>query len=323
MSHLCPKEDMNHAGQPHHMPVYPFFHHDDDDDDDDFHDNKTRILISILSTFRTTSLLPLTRISHQFYSLILRILHHRLLETAQLKDHTLILECFHPSTKLSTPYLFCSYIGTNALSTSPSAPDISEDHETLGSLAELKTLYSYFLPLKPTTDRSILRPHPAGGSFSLPNGLVDSPDSDFVCQNIHLESHELFSQLQTITSLVKVGPKRGLFLSSVNIGDSILRIWREWLGVRAVADKGEGGAGEVLWADNNQIVGLRLRVMERDREGETPVLVREGEDLPVSYTLQFEELVIKTTQLLLLVEQSIDQEVKHSGKAVVIGSWDR
>jgi hypothetical protein len=34
------------------------------------------------------------------------------------------------------------------------------------------------------------------------------------------------------------------------------------------------------------------------------------------------ELVIKTTQLLLMVEHSIEQEVKHSGKAIVFGSWD-
>lgn len=93
------------------------------------------------------------------------------------------------------------------------------------------------------------------------------------------------------------------------------------------------------WADNSETVGLRLRVVEREEDA--PVLVRKDEDPAVSYTLQYEgmisfsldtaitsiltivELVIKTTQLLLLVEQSLDQEVQHSGKAVVIGSWDR
>jgi hypothetical protein len=34
------------------------------------------------------------------------------------------------------------------------------------------------------------------------------------------------------------------------------------------------------------------------------------------------ELVVKTTQLLLVVEQSLIEEVKHSGKAIVFGSWD-
>tara|TARA_R110002060_G_scaffold43424_5_gene54853 strand:- start:3053 stop:3739 length:687 start_codon:yes stop_codon:yes gene_type:complete len=222
------------------------------------------------------------------------------------------------------------------------------DDNTIGKLGKLKSLYSHFLPLKPDSDRRVIRSHPAGGSFSIPNGLVDD-HNQFVCQNIHLESHELFSQLQTITSLVKVGPKRGLFLSSVNIGDSILRIWREWLAERAGAGfSGENGessaeaarqrAERLRWVDNSETVGLRLRVVEREED--TPVLVRKDEDPAVSYTLQYEgmflsfldfglviltivELVIKTTQLLLLVEQSIDQEVQHSGKAVVIGSWDR
>ncbi|KAG4437931.1 hypothetical protein IFR05_006601 [Cadophora sp. M221] len=287
------------------------------------------ILMSMLSTFRTLELLPLTLTSHRFHSLIVRILHHRLLETAQLKDHKLILECFHPSTKLSTPYLFCDFIGTHPLNSS--SGETYEDDSVMGKLAKLNTLYSHFQPLKPDSDRRIVRSHPAGGSFSMPNGLVDQHDR-FVCQNIHLESHELFSQLQTITSLVKVGPKRGLFLSSVNIGDSIMRIWRDWLADRArpVVCSGDGErSGEtnkergdrLRWADNNETVGLRLRVVEREEA--TPVLVRKDEDPPVSYTLQYEELVIKTTQLLLLVEQSIDQEVNHSGKAVVIGSWDR
>ncbi|PVH73475.1 hypothetical protein DL98DRAFT_519892 [Cadophora sp. DSE1049] len=289
------------------------------------------ILISMLSTFRTLELLPITLVSHRFHSLIVRILHHRLLETAQLKDHKLILECFHPSTKLSTPYLFCDFIGTHPLDSSSVEQEIQKDDDAIGKLGKLKSLYSHFLPLKPDSDRRIVRSHPAGGSFSIPNGLVDQHDQ-FVCQNIHLESHELFSQLQTITSLVKVGPKRGLFLSSVNIGDSILRIWREWLAERArdglPGTNGESSTetarqrGERLrWADNSETVGLRLRVVEREED--TPVLVRKDEDPAVSYTLQYEELVIKTTQLLLLVEQSIDQEVNHSGKAVVIGSWDR
>ncbi|KAL2061502.1 hypothetical protein VTL71DRAFT_6879 [Oculimacula yallundae] len=282
------------------------------------------ILISILTTFRTIDLLPITLTSQRIHALIIRILHHRLLETAKLQDHKLILECFHPATKLSTPYLFCSYIDTHALNPPTLNPNPFENDSPVGKLAQLNSLYSHFLPLKPSSDRTRVRSHPAGGLFSIPNGLVDDHEK-FVCQNIHLDSLELFSQLQTITSLVKVGPKRGLFLSSVNIGDSVLRIWREWLGVRAkvekgleLGDEGESGAGakssgeRLLWADNHKVVGLKLRVIEREEDA--PVLVRKDEDPPVSYTLQYEELVIKTSQLLLLVEESIDQEVNHSGQ---------
>jgi hypothetical protein len=37
-----------------------------------------------------------------------------------------------------------------------------------------------------------------------------------MCQNVYLESHELFSQLQSVANVVKVGPKKDLFLSCVN-----------------------------------------------------------------------------------------------------------
>jgi len=35
------------------------------------------------------------------------------------------------------------------------------------------------------------------------------------------------------------------------------------------------------------------------------------------------ELAIRTSQLLLKLEQTFHQEISHSGKAVVIGSWIR
>ena len=117
---------------------------------------------------------------------------------------------------------------------------------------------------------------------------------DFVSQNIHLESHELFSQLMTITSLVKEGPKRGLFLSCVNIGEDTLRVWRDWLAERAgcnttqtKADEEEEFTNRLLFADTAKHVGLRMRVKERT-DGAAPVLLRRDEDVPVSYILEYE-----------------------------------
>jgi hypothetical protein len=117
---------------------------------------------------------------------------------------------------------------------------------------------------------------------------------DFVCQNIHLESHELFSQLMTITSLVKEGPKRGLFLSCVNIGEDTLRVWRDWLAERAACNAQSTEQGEeeehrnrLLFADTAKHVGLRMRVKERT-DGPAPVLLGRDEDAPVSYILEYE-----------------------------------
>ncbi|KAF8861010.1 hypothetical protein BDZ45DRAFT_285149 [Acephala macrosclerotiorum] len=291
------------------------------------------ILISILSTFSTLSLLPLTLTSHRFHSLISRILYHRLIEIAQLKGRTLFLECYHPSTKLSTPSLNCEYLGTNVLESLRTCSEEGvyadlEDSKT-GQLGKLAGLYSHFRPLKPEAERRTLRRHPAGGSFVLAaNDLVDDHE-EFVCQNIHLEAHELFSQLCTVTNVVKPGP-RGFLLGCINISEGITRVWRHWLAEQAKSStehvSGSGstdveGGRRLLWADNNKTVGLRMRVVERD-DSTAPVLRSTDEDEAVSYTLQYEELVIRTRQLLIMVEQSIDQEVSHSGKAIVIGSWD-
>ncbi|CZR62790.1 uncharacterized protein PAC_12687 [Phialocephala subalpina] len=291
------------------------------------------ILISILSTFPTLSLLPLTLTSHRFHSLIARILYHRLVETAQLKERTLLLECYHPTTKLSTPSLNCEYLGTNVLESlgTCSEEDVYTDLEDskTGQLGKLASLYSHFRPLKPEAERRTIRRHPAGGSFIMAaNDLVDEHE-ELVCQNVHLEAEELFSQLCTVTNVVKPGP-RGFLLGCVNISEGITRVWRHWLAEQAKLNAEDAsGSGSIdvgrgdrlLWADNNKTVGLRMRVIERD-DGTAPVLRSTDEDEAVSYTLQYEELVIRTGQLLLMVEQSIDQEVSHSGKAIVIGSWE-
>jgi hypothetical protein len=259
-------------------------------------------------------------ISHRFHSLILRVLQTRLLSASQLKDHKLMLECYHPSTKLSTPYLFCEYLGTSSLTSPSSQPDSNTTLE----LGELKDLYSHFRPLKPDTDHKIMRPHPAGGWPALPqtiNSLIDQHD-DFVCQNIHLESHELFSQLCTVTNLVKVGPKRGLFLSCVNISKGITRVWRDWLAKRSTAGramffdneetkKGMKERGErLIWADNTKTVGLRMRVVERE-DMPAPVLVGIGEDAPVSYVLMYEGMQAPQQRLLQIRRDGVDLGREH------------
>ncbi|TVY62707.1 hypothetical protein LSUE1_G008085 [Lachnellula suecica] len=281
----------------------------------------SEILISILSHFLTRDLLSLTPTCHLFHNVILRILQCRLLEAASHKDHKLILECYHPSAKFYTPYLHCAYLGTAGLNTNDEG--ICGD-ETTGSLGKLSKLYSYFRPLKPDENRRALRPHPAGGWPALPPiGLVDKHER-FVCQDIHLDSHELFCQLVTVTNLVKLGPKPGVFKSSVNIGEGLTRVWRDWLSDR-VSCCDDLGSNErekrLLWSDSGNHVGMRMNVEER-REIPPPIMLRSDEDPPVSYTLQYEELAIRTSQLLLMVEQSFYQKVNSSSKsAIVIGSW--
>lgn len=135
---------------------------------------------------------------------------------------------------------------------------------------------------------------------------------------MHLDESALFGQLCTITNLVKLGPRRGLFLSHVNVGEGVIRVWRDWLASRAAA--GPSGSGELLWADADKNVGIRVGIVETLDTGNTnaPVLVNSNEDLPVSYRLEYSEVVVRTTRLLRMLEKSATQETTGSGKAVVL-----
>ncbi|TVY93908.1 hypothetical protein LAWI1_G001768 [Lachnellula willkommii] len=291
-----------------------------------------QILLSVFSHLSTRELLPITPSCHLFHDVILRILELRLREAAANPNHKLILECYHPSAKFYNPYLYCEYLGTPGLS--------PHDHcvwgeEGVGSLGKLSNLYSYFRPLKPDANRRALRLHPAVS----PAGAVN-PDEQLVCQDINLESHELFSQLVTVTNLVKLGPKPGIFKSSVNIGQGLTRVWRDWLSDRVTCENEDPQEREkrILWSDARNNVGMRMQVEPGPEVPPAPVFGRD-EDPSVSYTLQYEgelycetlddlwliyeiELAVRSSQLLLALEQSLGQETNHTGKSsVVISSW--
>lgn len=238
-----------------------------------------------------------------------------------MDDHRLILECYHPSTKLTTPYLFCDYIGTDGLS-----DDVSDD--TSGSLGKLADLYSHFRPIpaeerRPSRRwRSIVAPQspsePLSRSLVDEDEVTEPAEEPLASHNISLESYELFSQLCTVTSLIKVGPKPGLFLSCVNISEGVTRVWRNWLSEQAESYRKtrriallnkskarvipenvrEQNFENLLWADPNKHVGLRLRVKQRNDTSMPILMHRDDDDEPVSYTLEYEGKIRTTSAYL-------------------------
>lgn len=117
-----------------------------------------------------------------------------------------------------------------------------------------------------------------------------------------------------------------------------MRVWRDWL-----AEAAKGGNTEVLWADSGKNFGLKLRVVELEMSVVPGPPLRMGEERDVNYRVFYEglfclcclggvlnwngkadeviELVVKSTQLLLMIERSREQELKHEGKAVMFGAW--
>ncbi|KAK0743955.1 hypothetical protein B0T18DRAFT_439663 [Schizothecium vesticola] len=264
------------------------------------------ILLVILDFFRTAHLLPLAAINRRFSSLVLRLIRQRLVRATSLPNHRLILECYQPSAKLSTPYLFCDHLFTSGLDNA--SPTLT--------LACLRGAYSHFRPVAQDENQRARRRHPRTTTEGAPPPPVEPPTQD-----VFLDESESLSQLCTVTNLVEVGPKPGLFLSHVNVGDGVVRVWRDWLATHA--QNREGVGAPILWADARQSVGVRFRV--RRREGEwlhaPPVLVAAGEEeMPVAYRLEFDEVVVRAGELLLGLERSEEQGVTTSGSAVMIVS---
>jgi hypothetical protein len=78
--------------------------------------------------------------------------------------------------------------------------------------------------------------------------------------------------------------------------------------------------GEVLWADADRTVGIRVGLVEAvdRRDANLPVFVSSEEDLPVSYRLEYSEVLVRTRWLLRMLEKSETQEGTSDGKAVVL-----
>lgn len=270
----------------------------------------TQILIQILSPLTTLQLLPLARINRRFHDLTLRIIHTRLTNAAFMPEHELVLECYHPAAKISTPYLHCDYLGTDGLH------GYEEDESKQLSFAQLGQLYSRFRPVVQEDNRRTRR-----RNLSISGGGAVEKMDDTARVNVSLDDAEMFSQLCCVTNMVKGGARRGLFLSHVNINDGVVRVFRRWLRERA---SGKADAREdILWTDRHRNVGLRFKVRENVGARAGPAIWTqedEDEDLPVSYELEYQELVVRTSQLLLNVEKAEDQEVSHTGKAIVIAS---
>ncbi|KAK7957162.1 uncharacterized protein PG986_006384 [Apiospora aurea] len=302
----------------------------------------SEVLIHILESIPTRKVLPLAGLSRRFHGLVARLHYARLVEALALQDHEIILECYHPTVKISTPYLFCDYVGTPGLAEqsrggSSLSPSTSLDGSGDPSLAGMDALYSRFRPVQQEDDR---RPRSRYPKRTVVEGLAQ-PLQDLPSHDVHLDAGELFSQLVTVTNLVKVEPKRKLIVDAVNMTDGVIRVWRQWLASEASSPSAKPAQGQgqasvqssgsssssvlddsaILWADSKQNCGLRMRVVEKADE-QAPILVAaHSDDSAISYKLEFEELLIRTNQLLLNVEKSKGHQVVHTaGKAVVIAS---
>ncbi|EXJ90237.1 hypothetical protein A1O1_03336 [Capronia coronata CBS 617.96] len=277
------------------------------------------ILVSILSGFETQTLLPLVVVSRRFHSIILRILHFRLLLAAALPEYKLILEAYHPSKRYTDPYLFCTYLGTDGLSSKHEGEgSLYEDCAgEQGRLAKLGGLYSRFRPERPSVQGSMPARRIAGAVAAQVSPNPTQPiyaeggdgGNTKVLHNMNLDADELFGQFCAYASLVRLGPRRGVFLSNAHLvqsGQGVMRVWKQWLQDRACelyereqnpgiemdraptkSDTSIGSDKNILWTDYKKNVGLRVAIRDRDGRchGKDPC---ELDDLPLSCSIEIQ-----------------------------------
>ena len=250
-------------------------------------------------------------VNHRFCSLIERIVHGRLLVAASLRDWKLIVECYHPSSQYSEPYVFCEYLGTPSLG-NDAALQLSMSSSLTGELREgLKGLLARFRPTLKTPETRITRPYPPEDNCGQPRtelpSLARSSEEEAVKRRVNLDSHENFSQLMFNASLVRIGPRKGVFLALADVLErKTMRIFRDWLARKAHgtlrgvtpsldvspnerprADNGDERASELIWVDEgSKIAGLEVEVRELRWRREMPILVSRDEDQAVSYSLE-------------------------------------
>ncbi|CAG8220486.1 unnamed protein product [Penicillium salamii] len=307
------------------------------------------VYIEILSDFSTRDLLPLISVNRRFHALVLRILHYRLLLTTPLKEYKLLLECFHPSSKLTEPHVFCKYLGTDGLSERHAENPLEEGPDAAQQLGRVTALYSRFRPQARSEEeeQSIAmrfglfpgRMFLSGVGFVRAdiNGDKDKRE-DKVVREVTIDGYEDFSQLCVVASLVQVRPGTSLLLSASTIEDGFVRLWRDWLyrqsrKLKRASDvaKEEGldevqiasDPDDILWVDLAQTIGLKLRVRPKSWNPSFPVLMHQDDrddDAWVGYEVILEELHIRATRLLLAVERSKEEQQYHHNNAIVIGA---
>ncbi|KAI0469594.1 F-box domain-containing protein, variant [Xylaria cf. heliscus] len=280
---------------------------------DSFDSLPNELILNVLDSLPTRSLLPLAAVSRRLRGLVGRLHYYRLVEATVLQGRELLLECYHPSDRLSTPSLFCKYLGTDGLS------EAGED----ACMEDLNQLYSRF---KLFLGDEYRRPRARWPTARVIEG-IEEPLIEVPSYDVNLEEGELFTQLCAVTNLVKVGPRRGLFLSIDEVHNGVIRVWRDWLreqAERSATEQQQVGQtcpddSSVLWIDSSKNVGVKFRVLPK-AESQTPLLLSRDDDPPVSYTLEYQELIVRTNKLLLTLETSEDEQRAHAGKAIIIAT---
>ncbi|OAA42450.1 Cyclin-like F-box [Beauveria brongniartii RCEF 3172] len=313
---------------------------------------KSQILVAILDHLPLKALLKATLICRRIHLLAVHTLQRRLLAiSSHPGHHEVILECYHPSLKISTPYLSCRPLGTRhpndcaaaaaaaaATRQQQQGEEQEQEQEEAApppSLGHVCQLYASFLPV--VTEENRRRRF---RNMAWPVSVRDGPPvgaDEMATQELPFDDGALFSQLCVALNLVTPhGRHRGVFVSHYNMSEHVVRVFRRWLEQGMAGDDGERApwdptappppppppplaSSRILWVDEAQTIGLRFRVSLGPAE-RMPLLSGTDEEPAVSYTLTYQELLIRSTSLLMAVEASANKEMEPSQNSIILSS---
>lgn len=258
----------------------------------------SKLLMQILKFFPSQHLLLLGAVSRRFHDIAAHIVYGRLVVATSLQDHKLILECYHPTNQYTEPFVFCESISAPGRSDETSSPALrgkvgGEDD----CFRKIATLYSRFKPFQANAESKPARPCSAGSNpvaqnMADPsiNTLIPCPEDEdeLMTRTVNLDNDELFSQLCLSIALLQVDPRHGMILGCIEIlRKRTARIWRQWL-LENSSDSADGEPERIIWIDQGQNVGLKVKVQEIKGKHRAPILQLIDDNQPISYKLGLE-----------------------------------
>ncbi|KAF8421567.1 hypothetical protein BGX38DRAFT_1279992 [Terfezia claveryi] len=292
------------------------------------------LLTHILSYLPSLALLRLLPLSLRIQVLTIHLLHRRINTALALENHYLTFECYPPGERVATPVLHCTYLGTCRRSDAPLPPATSSTFtsataSTTPNSIPIGSLYCHFrfkhaLPFIPTPS------------------LIPTTTLPFF-------SAAFTTPLTVHSSLVRAESSR-LLTSAIEVFDKTIYVPHTWLmraaertvelfgaseaplmhdtdeSVNIVDDTGVWDKDRILWFGDHGLAGLKLRVTGREnlRQGQQQSLSTPVHTKPdVTYTLKYEQLMVKTVHLLVMLEKSREERLLHiAGSANRKQNWE-
>ncbi|OAR00665.1 hypothetical protein LLEC1_04828, partial [Akanthomyces lecanii] len=255
-------------------------------------------------------LLKATIVCRQIYIPAVYALHLRLLTASSIPNHELILECYHPSLKISTPYLSCRYLGTRHPTDGGVDVAMAAAQKDRPDLHDVCQLYASFRPV--VTEENRRRRFRMVWPVSVQGG----PPAAFLGQRRPCRGAGPAPRQRRalLAALRRAQPRRAGPPPRRRLRHPLYYERARRARLPALAGR-HGGGEQQQW----RTVGLRFHVSLSPAEG-MPLLLGRDEDPAASYGLAYQELLIRSTSLLLAVEASMSKELESSRNSIILSS---